>query len=167
MNVRNVIGLLLILLLGTAGCADGRRPGILSLAPPTASRATIEDLAAGKRDCLQYPIAKFADGSEDWNADWVFFTLVRSSDSQLVRNAKGEPLAAGLLLSQTTKFMKDHPAIPNTAWCYVVKRMKRHVRSGQVVSQSDYVMLGDVDLAEIVAKDRQARARSGPADGGS
>ena len=91
MNVRNVIGPLLILLLGTAGCADGRRPGILSLAPPTASRATIEDLAAGKRDCLQYPIAKFADGSEDWNADWVFFTLVRSSDSQLVRNAKGEP----------------------------------------------------------------------------
>ena len=159
--MRNVIGLLLILLLGTAGCARGHGSGGGPLAASTAmaSATTLEDFRAGKRDCLQYPVAKFADGTEDWNADWVFFSLVRTSDSKIVRDAKGQPLAAGLLASQVEKFEKEHALIPGTSWGYVVKRMKRHLRDGRVLSQSEYVTLDDVELADLLAKDKAARAQ--------
>lgn len=157
--MRIAIGLLLILSLGAASCSRSSG-GVLTAKAATASPTTLEDLAAGKRDCLQYPIAKFADGTEDWNADYVFFTLVGTKDGKVVRDPKGQPLATGLLAGQAVQFMKDHPEMAaNTSWCYSVKRMKRHQRNGQVLSQSDWVTLDDVELADIVEKDRQARTQ--------
>ena len=157
--MRTTTGWLLILALGVAGC--GRSSGgVLAANSAAASTSTLEDLASGGRDCLQYPIAKFADGTEDWNADYVFFTLVGTKDGKVLRDPKGQPLATGLLAGQAMQFMKDHPGMAaTTSWCYAVKRMKRHLRNGKVLSQSDYVTLDDVDLAEILAKDRQARTR--------
>lgn len=158
--MRSAIGWLLILGLGAAGCGGGRHTGggVVAPAAKTASSLTLEELVAGKRDCLQYPVGKFADGSEDWNSDWIYFTLVRSSDGKLVRDAKGQPVAASLLFSQAERFMKEHPETAGTSWCYTVKRTKRHVRNGQVLSQSEYVTLNDVDLEELLAKDKAARA---------
>lgn len=160
--MRVAIGLWLILTLGVAGCTGGHRSGggPLAATSATASPTTLEDLAAGQRDCLQYPVAKFADGTEDWNADYVFFTLVGTKDGKVVCDPKGQPLATGLLAGRAVRFMKDHPEMAaTTSWCYAVKRMKRHLRNGQVLSQSDYVTLDDVDLAELVAKDKQARTQ--------
>ena len=155
--MRIAIGLLLILALGAAGCG---RPSSGPLGASKASKTTLEDLASGRRDCLQYPVAKFADGTEDWNADYVFFTLVDTKDGKVVRDPKGQPLATGLLAGQAVQFMRAHPAMATTtSWCTAVKRMKRHLREGRVLSQSEWVMLDDVDLAELVAKDRAARAQ--------
>ncbi len=153
--------LLLVLVLLGIGCAK-IHAGATS-PPASASARDAESplamLAAGKRDCLQYPVGKFADGTEDWNADWVFFTLVSKSDSLPAKDGSGHPLAAGLLFSQADRFVREHGVMPGTAWTYVVKRTKRHVRDGRVLSQSDYVVVDDVDLADLLKKDQLARAQ--------
>jgi len=89
----------------------------------------------------------------------VFFSLIRTSDSKLVLDAKEQPLASGLLYSQADRFMKEHPMIAGTAWCYRVKRMKRHLKDGRVLAQSEYVTLDDVDLDDLLRKDELARVQ--------
>lgn len=157
--MRAAFGLLLILALAVAGC--GRHSGrVLAAKPASVATNTLADLAAGKRDCLQYPVAKFADGTEDWNADYVFFYLVDAKDGKVVKDAQGQPLATGLLAGQAVQFMTAHPEMAaTTSWCCTVKRMKRHLKSGQVLSQSDYVTVDDFELADLLAKDRAARAQ--------
>ncbi len=158
--MRTMIGCLLILMLAVTGCGRHSAGGPLAAARAreTTSATTLDEIASGKRDCLQYRIAKFADGTEDWNADYVFFTLV-GKDGKVVRDPEGQPLATGLLAGQAVQFMRDHPEMATTTnWCCAVKRMKRHLKDGQVLSQSDWVTLDDVDVADLVEKDRAARA---------
>jgi hypothetical protein len=131
------------------------RAGSLEPGSPTAA----EVLAATDRDCLQYPVGTAPDSSEIWNADWVFFSLVRTSDSTLALGADGKPLAENLLHGQVVQFIRSHERIDSTGWIWTVKRTERRVRQGKVVSQSEYATLDDVDLADLIRKDRAARAR--------
>ena len=143
------------------GCSRQSTPDKLaragSLEP--GSPAAAEAFAATDRDCLQYPTGTATDGSEIWNADWVFFSLVRTSDSTLALGPDGKPLAVNLLHSQVVQFIGSHERIDGTGWTWSVKRTERHVRDGKVISQSDYATLDDVDLAELIQKDRAARSR--------
>ena len=152
--------LLLFGLLLVAGCTSdnaGKSSAAASISPAPASALAI--LADADRDCLQYRVSSNPDGTEDWNADWVFFSLVTTGKGRPVKDEAGKPMAVNLFHSQVEQFMRTHEPIPNTSWGYVVKRTRRKVRDGKVLSQSDYETLYDVDLAELVQKDRAARTR--------
>jgi hypothetical protein len=159
-RMRSIPLLPILLLVASAGCSGDRRAAHGAALAPAATRSesAFAMLSGTGRDCLQYPTAKYADGTEDWNADWIFFSLVQTSDSTLARDSNGKPIAASLLFSQAAKFMNEHGETPGTGWTWVVKRMKRHVREGQVLSQSDYAVIDDADLADLIHKDRLARS---------
>lgn len=69
----------------------------------SATPASAEVLAAQDRDCLQYPVHKLADGSEQWNADDVRYYLVGQRDQKLALGSDGKPVAYGVLHSDRTR----------------------------------------------------------------
>lgn len=141
-----------------AGCG-GRESSSLRGTTLPVSDAEARRMAAQDRDCLQYPVGTDSTGAEVWYADWVFFSLVRYSDSLLAKNPDGTPIAVNLLHSQVEDFMARRQPISGTGWTYVVQRARQRVSSGKVVGVSPYQVVEDADLDSLLAWDRSARGR--------
>lgn len=159
--MRRLVTALALLLV--AGCARGEHSGAQGTTVPVdAAQARL--IAAHDRDCLQYPVGRDSTGAEIWNADWVFFSLVRDADTLLAKNDDGTPVAVNLLHSQLEEFMVHQKPIPGTSWSYVVQRAQQRVSGGKVVGLSPYELVEDVDLPVLLERDRAARGRE-PAAG--
>ncbi len=151
--------LIVVGVVGLALAACARSSGDrLADAFASATPASAAVLAAQQRDCLQYPVRKLADGSEEWNADYVRYYLVSERDQKLALGADGKPVASGVLHSDVVRLMQ-RGTIPGTAWTFRVQRSLRVVKDDKVVRESPFVTV-DLDAKELdrlLALDRAAR----------
>ena len=125
------------------------------LSPVGVDAASI--VASLDRDYLQYPVAKRDDGTEMWNADYVYFYLVREADLTPALDEAGKPLASGLLHSEAARWMEGKTPIPGTVWRWRVMRTVRELKNANVVNESPFTAIDDADLPDLLSKDKLAR----------
>lgn len=150
------LGIACVLLL--AGCG-GEHASLVSAAAP-ASSAALARLSAAAKDCLQYKVETRADGTEVWNADYVYFYLLDANSPTAWKGPDGKPVAQGLLASQAIEFMSRNPGLERrTDWGMRLSRQVQEVNGGNVTNLPGVTWLDDFDLEELLAKDAAARSR--------
>lgn len=150
--------LLLLIAMALGACDSSRSSsvrGAASIAAPEMDALTVAKSIRG--DCLQYVVERRPDGTEVWNADYVYFYLVREDDGSLAQDARGKAVASGLLASQALQLMGSMEEVPGTAWTWRVMRCAQEVRDGKVTRTSEFAVVDDADLRDLL--DRDARAR--------
>lgn len=142
-----------------AGCGTTDQGGKSStwqyLSPVGVDAASL--VASLDRDYLQYPVEKRADGTEVWNADYVYFYLVREADLTPALDEAGKPLASGLLHSEALRWMEGKKPISGTVWRWRVMRTVRELKDAKVVNETPFTAIDAADLADLLGKDKLAR----------
>jgi hypothetical protein len=138
------------LLLALAGASCGDRG--LSQSMGSMSRAGVKEVLQYEKDCLFYRVAENADGTETWNADYIYF-YVLGKDGKPARDHTGEPMGQGLLRSQLEEFMRSHPEFgEDTQMLMQVARQVQTSRGDSVLSVRDAGLVENPDLDELLKR---------------
>ena len=140
-----------------AGCGSGGRPSLVAAAAPT-SGAAIEQLTAAMKNCLQYQVDTRADGTQLWNADYVYFYLLDKKTSRPWLGPEGKPIGQRLLASEAKEFMARNPELEaRTDWGMRLARQVQEVKGDRVTTRPDVSWIDDFDVDSLIAKDAAAR----------
>jgi hypothetical protein len=132
-------------------------PSLVSSAAPV-TNSTLQQLTVASRDCLQYPIETRADGTEIWNADYFYFSLVDPKTNQPYAGNDGKQVGQALLASQAIAFMEAHPELESkTEWASQLGRQVQEVKDGHVKLLPTVEWVQDYDMKDLLAKDAAAR----------
>jgi hypothetical protein len=138
-------------------CGKGEKPSIVSSAAPVTNSA-LQQLTVASRDCLQYPVETRQDGTEVWNADYFYFSLVDKKTSKPYVGSDGKPMGQTLLASQAIAFMEAHPDLEaSTAWAAQLGRQVQEVKDGRAKLLPNVEWVEDYDMNDLLAKDAAAR----------
>ena len=158
MNRRHALALVALCaaLSGTA-CGQGEHRSLVSSAAP-ATNATLAQLTRASRDCLQYPVETRQDGTQIWNADYFYFSLIDRKARKPYVDSDGKPAGQALLASQALAFMAQHPELEaRTDWAVQLGRQVQEVRGEHVTLQAGVEWVEDYDIDVLLAKDAAAR----------
>jgi hypothetical protein len=132
-------------------------PSLVSSATPV-TNSTLQQLTVASRDCLQYPVETRADGTEMWNADYFYFSLVDPKTNKPYVGSDGKPVGQALLASQAIAFMEAHPELESrTQWASQLGRQVQEVKDGHVTLSPRVEWVEDYDMKDLLAKDAAAR----------
>jgi len=143
---------------GAACGKSGQHSLVASAAPVT--NATLSQLTAASRDCLQYPVETRSDGTEFWNADYFYFSLYDKATNKPHVGSDGKPQGQALLASQAIAFMEKNPGLETkTDWIAQLGRQVQEVKGEQVKLRPGVEWVEDYDMRALLAKDAAARKR--------